>query len=407
MANLTGGNFTSPDTMRDVYTYYSKLYEQQEALYRIDNFFGMGEAWVAFHHEDVAAILKDPRFLKDMRNLTPTQQSHEVNESVDALLEWMINMPNMLTVDPPDHTRLRRLVSKAFTPRTIEELHPRIQQIADELLDAVQDKGEMDLIADFAYPLPIIVISEMLGIPVQDRNQFRVWSRVLGQAALDPNRSDTVLAILDEFIQYIKLLLAEKRRHPGSDVTSCLVQVHDESDQLSENELLSTIWLLISAGHETTVNLIANGMLALLQHPEQMQLLRNDPSLLPSAVEELLRYAGPVTIGSRIAGEDILLHGQTIRKGELVVISLIGANLDAQKFSNPNSLNITRTENEHLAFGKGIHHCLGAPLARMEGQVAFGTLLQRLPNLRLAIEPSQLVYNQDTMRSLASLPVLF
>lgn len=407
MKRLTSDDFISKETMSDVVSFYAKFYEQQEPLNRLDNFFGMGEAWLVFRHDDVAAILKDPRFIKDIRKLTPREQPIEENESVNALMEWVINMPNMLTVDPPDHTRLRRLVSKAFTPNMIEELHPRIQQIADELLDAVQEQGKMDLVTDFAYPLPITVISEMLGIPVAKRNQFREWTRTLGQASLDPKESDAVVATLNEFIQYIKLLLAEKRKNPGNDVISSLVQTYDEGDHLSENELLSTIWLLISAGHETTFNLIANGTLALLQHPDQMRLLQNDSSLVPSAVEELLRFAGPVLLGSRIAGEDIVLHGQTIRKGEMIVITLNGANFDPHKFANSSTLNITREENEHLSFGKGIHHCLGAPLARLEGQVAFRTLLRRLPNLRLAVDPEELIYNKDSMRSLASLPVLF
>ncbi|MGG4192096.1 cytochrome P450 [Paenibacillus jamilae] len=407
MKRLTSDDFISTEPMHDVVSFYAKFYEQQEPLYRLDNFFGMGEAWLAFRHDDVVAILKDPRFIKDIRKLTPREQPIEENASVNALMEWVINMPNMLTVDPPDHTRLRRLVSRAFTPNMIEELHPRIQQIADELLDAVQEQGKMDLVSDFAYPLPITVISEMLGIPVAERSQFREWTRTLGQASLDPKESEAVVATLNEFIQYIQLLLVEKRKNPGNDVISSLVQAYDEGDHLSENELLSTIWLLISAGHETTFNLIANGTLALLQHPDQMRLLQNDSSLVPSAVEELLRFAGPVLLGSRIAGEDIVLHGQTIRKGEMIVITLNGANFDPHKFANPGTLNITREENEHLTFGKGIHHCLGAPLARLEGQVAFRTLLRRLPNLRLAIDPEHLTYNKDSMRSLASLPVLF
>lgn len=410
MEKITGNDFASPETMRDFLAFYKRLAGQQEPLYRLEDFFGRGPAWVAFRHEDVVAILKDPRFVKDMRKLSPPQDQREPsqeNASVNKFLEWTKKMPNMLTVDPPDHTRLRRLASKAFTPHTIEGLRPRIQQIADELLDAVQERGRMDLIADFAYPLPMTVISEMLGIPAADRNAFREWTRELLSASLDPKQADDVEAVLDKFVEYIKALLAEKRAHPGDDITSGLVQAYDEGDQLSENELISTIWLLIVAGHETTVNLIGSGILALLQHPEQMRLLRSDPSLLPSAVEELLRYAGPVIIGSRIAGEDLTLHGKNIRKGETVVVSLAAANLDPHQFSNPEALDITREENEHLAFGKGIHLCLGAPLARLEGQIAFGTLLQRLPNLRLAVAPGQLTYNPSTLRSLASLPVLF
>ncbi|WP_248927802.1 cytochrome P450 family protein [Paenibacillus hamazuiensis] len=410
MEKIISSDFTSPETMRDFFAFYRRLAEHQEPLYRLDDFFGMGGAWIVFRHDDVSAILKDPRFLKDMRKLAP-QQDHEAaavqNASVNKLIEWMKNMPNMLSVDPPDHTRLRRLASKAFTPQMIEGLQPGIQRIADELLDHVEGQGRMELIADFAFPLPIIVISDMLGIPAADRNRFRDWTHKLGKAALDPRDSAAVTTALEEFIQYIKELLAEKRRNPGNDVTSGLVQAHDEGESLSENELLSTIWLLITAGHETTVNLISNGILALLRHPEQMRLLRENPSLLPSAVEELLRYAGPIMITNRFAGEDITLHGKTIRKGETVVISLAGANIDPHKFSNPEALDITREENEHLAFGKGIHHCLGAPLARLEGQIAFGTLLRRFPNLKLANESEQLDYNFSTLRSLAKLPVTF
>ncbi|MFB6365188.1 cytochrome P450 [Paenibacillus elgii] len=410
MEKITSGDFASPETMRDFMTFYKRLAGQQEPLYRLDDFFGMGGAWVAFCHDDVATILKDPRFVKDMRKFAPSQVQRESGQelaSVSKFMEWMKRMPNMLTTDPPDHTRLRRLASKAFTPRMIEGLRPRIQQIADELLDAVQERGRMDLIADFASPLPITVISEMLGIPAADRDQFRKWTRKLLNASLEPDQANIVGELLDEFIEYIKALLAEKRAHPGNDVTSGLVQAHDEGDQLSESELLSTIWLLILAGHETTVNLVGNGTLALLKHPEQMRLLRSDPSLLPSAVEELLRYAGPVMIASRFASEDITMHGKEIRKGEMVLVSLAAANLDPHQFSNPEALDITREENEHIAFGKGIHLCLGAPLARLEGQVAFGTLLQRLPHLRLAVAPEQLTYNRSTMRSLASLPVFY
>lgn len=410
MEKITGNDFASPETMRDFIAFYKRLAGQQEPLYRLDDFFGRGAAWVAFRHDDVVAILKDPRFVKDNRKFAPTQDQRESvqeNASVNKFVEWTKQMPNMLTVDPPDHTRLRRLASKAFTPHTIEGLRPRIQQIADELLDAVQERGRMDLITDFAYPLPMTVISEMLGIPAADRNQFREWTRQLLSASLDPNQADNVGAVLDKFVDYIKTLLSDKRAHPGDDITSGLVQAYDEGDQLSENELISTIWLLIVAGHETTVNLIGNGILALLQHPEQMRLLRSDPSLLPSAVEELLRYAGPVIIGSRLAAEDLTLHGKEIRKGEMVLVSLAGANVDPHHFSNPEALDITREENEHLAFGKGIHLCLGAPLARLEGQIAFGTLLRRLPHLRLAVAPEQLTYNRSTLRSLTSLPVLF
>lgn len=410
MKKLTFNDLNSLETMRNPILFYKNLIEQQERFFHIDDFYGMGGAWVALHYDDVVTILKDPRFIKDLRKFTPPhdkQNPIEENTAVNKLFEWLMNMPNILTVDPPDHTRLRRLVSKSFTPRMIEDLRPRIQQIADELLAAVQEQGKMEIIADFAYPLPTIVISEMLGIPATDRNQFREWTQELMNASVDPSQGTAVTATLEKFIHYIEVLLNEKRLNPDADLISGLIQAKEQEDKLSKNELLSTIWLLIIAGHETTVNLISNGILALLQHPEQMNLLRKDPSLIPSAVNELLRYAGPVMFSSRFAAEDMTIHGKRIHKGELVLISLTAANIDPQKFSYPEELNISREENNHLAFGAGIHHCLGAPLARLEGQIALGTLLQRLPNLRLAIEPNQLNYNHSKIRSLANLPVVF
>jgi cytochrome P450 len=299
------------------------------------------------------------------------------------------------------------LVSKAFTPRMIEQLRPRIQQITDELLDAVQPCGQMDLIHDFASPLPITVICEMLGIPATDRQQFRTWTQTVVNAS--SQRDPAIRVAVEAFRHYIKTLLAEKRAHPGSDLTSSLVSVEENGELLSENELREMIFLLIVAGHETTVNLIGNGTLALLQHPDQMHRLQRHPSLILSAIEELLRYTAPLSLSDeRWATEDIALHGKVIRKGEMVFAFLIAANTDPQQFPDPELLDIARQENQHLAFGKGIHYCLGAPLARLEGQIAFGTLLQRLPNLRLASDPEQLIWNSNPMlHGLTSLPVTF
>lgn len=410
MKKLTFKDLNLPKTMRNPIMFYKNLIKQQERFFQIDDFYGMGGTWVALHYDDVITILKDSRFIKDLRKFTPLHdKQHPILENPVAskLFDWLMNMPNMLTVDPPNHTRLRRLVSKAFTPRMIEDLRPRIQQIADELLVAVQEQGKMEIISDFAYPLPIIVISEMLGIPTTDRSQFREWTKVLMNASVYPSEGAAVTTTLEKFIQYIEALLNEKRLNPDADLISELVQTKEQEDKLSNNELLSTIWLLIIAGHETTVNLISNGVLALLQHPEQMNLLRENPSLISSAVDELLRYSGPVMFISRLASEDMTIHGKIIRKGDLVLLSLTAANIDPQKFTYPEILNISREENNHLAFGAGIHHCLGAPLARLEGQIALGTLLQRLPNLRLAIKPDQLNYNHSKIRSLVNLPVFF
>lgn len=390
MSQIRLQEFQSQETKRDLHLFYAQL-RSMEPLHYVEDL----NFWLTTTYEDALFVLRDPRLIKDRRKLSP--QLYEQDPILASIFQ------NMLTVDPPDHSRLRRLVSKAFTPRMIEQLRPRIQQIADELLDAVQEQGSMDVITEFAYPLPITVISEMLGIPVSDRASFRTWTQTI------INHKEDTQAALMAFLQYIQSLLAIKRENPGNDLVSGLVQVRENEDQLSENELISMVFLLIVAGHETTVNLLGNGMLALMQHPDQMKLLRADPALLPTAVEELLRYTAPVSISDeRWASEDIPLHGKVIRKGEQVVAALISANADTQQFSDPTKLDITRQENQHLAFGKGIHFCLGAPLARLEGQIAFGTLLRRLPNLHLAIEPNQLTWNSNPMlHGLTSLPVAF
>jgi cytochrome P450 PksS len=412
MKKIRSEDFSSSENMKDVVGFYKKLSEQQEPLIRLNDYYGMGPAWLAVHYEDTVAILKDPRFIKDMRKLVPAQDHADLEDrpaenSMKEQFEWVMKLPNMLEVDPPDHTRLRRLTAKAFTPQMIKNLEPRIGQIADELLDAVQKKGKMDLIADFAFPLPFRVIAEMLGIPVLDQDKIRDWTYILMSSNSDPSQNANVIAMIKEYISYIRAILEEKRKHPTEDIISSLVYAHDQGDKLSESELISTIQLLITAGHETTTNLIGNGMVALQKHPEQLALLRGNLSLLPSAVEELLRYTGPIMINYRFAGEDITMYGKNIRKGEIVLFSHGTANFDPKQFSDPEVFDITRRENDHLAFGKGIHHCLGAPLARLEAKVAFGTLFRRFPDLKLAIDPDEIMYNNNALRSIASIPMTF
>lgn len=405
MTQFTFADLLNQETKRNPIAFSARLREQGP-LVRITGFLGMGEAWMATTYNDAIAILKDPRFVKDIQKTgLPDEMRKEDTSLINHFLAFR---RDMLTVDPPDHTRLRGLVSKAFTPRMIEQLRPRIQQITDELLDAVQTQGKMDLITDFAFPLPITLISEMLGIPAADRPQFRVWTHMIVAGPTGKNTKEA-LAALETFVQYIKTFLADKHAHPGNDLTSSLVRAEEHGDRLSETELISTLFLLIVAGHETTVNLIGNGTLALLEHPDQMQLLRANPTLINSAIEELLRYTAPVLFSTpRWASEDILMHDTVIHRGEMVFVSLIGADTDPQEFADPETLNILRQENQHLAFGKGIHYCLGAPLARLEGQIAIGTLLQRLPGLQLACPSSQFTWTQNPLlRSLTSLPVTF
>lgn len=401
MKNLQLADFISQETKRDPAVFFARL-RTEGPLLPMPGFLDGGQAWIVTTYEDAFTILKDPRFVKDPQKfLSPDRPTH----SIQDYLAWK---RDLLTVDPPDHTRLRALVSKAFTPRMVERLGPRIQQIADELIDAVEKQGQMELIADFAFPLPITVISELLGIPPEDRARFRNWLQTFIKAAFGPQVEGAV-TILETFIHYIKTLLETKRAHPEDDLISTLIQAEERGDTLSENELLAMIFLLIIAGHETTVNLIGNGVLALLQHPDQLLLLRSDPTLLPSAVEELLRYTGPVSLASqRWVSEDISMHGVVLHKGDQVFVSLIGADTDPHQFTDPETLNILRQENKHLTFGKGIHYCLGAPLARLEGQIAFGALLRRLPHLQLAEAEENLIWAKNPiMRGLTNLPVTF
>ncbi|QBD77160.1 cytochrome P450 [Ktedonosporobacter rubrisoli] len=369
------------------------------------------EMWLATTYEDTSAILKDPRFTMDLQKVAVMMSEQGGRKEAPLRYVPLAAWPHLLNTDPPEHTRLRNLVSKAFTPRMIEQLKPRISQVTDELITAVQDKGQMDLIADFTFPLPITIILDMLGIPVADRQQFRTWTQAIvqSQGDVEIDKIEAGRTAEKEFIDYIKMLLATKHAHRDDDLTSRLIQASEQGDTLSEEEIISMVLLLITAGHETTVHLIDNGMLALLMHPEQMQLLRDDPSLLVAAVEELLRYVAPVSLSApRWACEDISIHGHVVRKGEMVRCALLGADTDPQQFSDPEYLDILRQEKQHLSFGKGIHFCLGAPLARLEGQIAIEALLKRLPNLQLACAPEQLVWqNAGSLRVLAALPLKF
>lgn len=394
MTEITTSDLLAQETKSNPHVFYAQLRLTEPIVY-VEGL----DTWLLTTYEDALWLLKDPRFTKDRRKLTELEGKQD--ESWGSFV-----MRNLLMVDPPDHTRLRSLVSKAFTPRMIEHLRPHIQQITDDLLDAAEERGAMDLIADFAYPLPLTVISDMLGIPVTDRQRFREWTQALVDVTTEKEqRRDAI----QQFLNYLKTLLEEKRAHPDNDLTSGLVQAEENGDQLDENELISMLILLIIAGHETTVNLLGNGALALLQHPDQFQLLQHDPSLIAGAVEELLRYTSPVSLSDeRWASEDIESNGKLIRKGQQVLAALISANADPQHVHAGEVLDLTRSENQHLAFGKGIHTCLGAPLARLEGQIAFSTLLRRMPNLRLAGDPAHLDWKRNpVLRGLTSLPVTF
>jgi cytochrome P450 PksS len=315
---------------------------------------------------------------------------------------------NMLDLDPPDHTRLRSLVHKAFTPSLVEQMRSRTQAIADELLDCVVATGEMDLIKDFALPLPMTIITEILGVPAKDHNKFHRWSQAVVSLS-SPNPTLSVLPGVWKFIRYLRQFFKVRRRDPQNDLVTALIKAEEAGDKLNEDELLAMVFLLLIAGHETTVNLIGNGTLALLENPNQMRKLRDEPSLIKPAVEELLRYTSPVLMTTeRYARESAMIHDVMIPQGEMMLGVLGSANRDETVFDNPNELQITREPNRHLSFGQGIHFCLGAPLARMEAQIAFTTLLRRLPELRLKNPPLSLRWRPSIfLRGLAALPVNF
>ena len=382
--------------------------------------------WFVIRYAEVVAMLKDnERFANDPSNtLTEEEYAQLFQQATEHLTDEQQQMAaqtdeilrrNLLAVDPPDHSRLRRLVAIPFTPKFIEGLRSRIQVIADTLLDAVQARAdetgrrEMELISDFAYPLPLTVISEMLGIPLADRGKFREWSQAAVSFTPADRANPAVTAKLIEFIAYMHRLVADKRSHPGDDLLSGLVLAEAEGDKLSENELLSMIFVLIVAGHETTVNLIGNGMLALFEHPEQRARLRENPSLLKPAIEEMLRYYGPVEMSlTRWVRQDTEFGGRNMRRGEQIMAVLASANHDGEQFPDPDVFDISREPNRHIAFGTGIHACLGATLARLEGQIAFATLLSRVPDLALAIPRDEVCWRDATfLRGLTRLPVTF
>jgi cytochrome P450 len=373
--------------------------------------------WLVTRYGEAREVLKDHRrFVKVPRGADgeePDGWMHGVPEEMRPF------MRHLLAVDPPDHTRLRKLVQKAFTPRFVEERRDRVQAIADGLLDEVEGRAgrtgrrEMDLIDDYAFPLPMTVISEMLGVPHADRGDFRRWSNAAIGSDFTVEYEQGIARSMGEFADFLRSLFEAKRREPGADLITGLLRAEEDGETLSEDELLSMIFVLIIAGHETTVNLIANGTLALLSHPDQLDKLKADPSLVVSAVEELLRYDGPAERTTmRFAARDAKVGGVAIPEGEPVMVALASADRDEGRFGeDAQELDVSRFSGghgEHLAFGKGIHVCLGAPLARMEGQVAIGTLLRRLPNLELAAQPEDLSWRRSLLiRGLVSLPLAF
>jgi cytochrome P450 len=355
--------------------------------------------WLITGYGEARAALADPRLSKHMPGWHPEP------DSIFAALDL-----HMLNSDPPDHERLRKLVNKAFTARRVERLRPRITAIAAGLLDDMQAGGrpgvrpEVDLLASFAFPLPITVICELLGVPAGDRDDFRTWSATIVANTAAP---EVFQAHATAMVRYFKALLAAKRREPADDLLSALIAARDDEDSLSENELVSMAFLLLVAGHETTVNLIASGVLALLLNPAELARLRAEPALIGGAVEELLRYVNPVNHTTfRCAAEPVEIGGVRINRGDPVIVALSGANRDPARFGDPDRLDLGRDSAGHLAFGHGIHYCLGAPLARLEAEIAISGLLARFGSISLAVPVTSLRWRPSTLiHGLESLPV--
>ena len=360
--------------------------------------------WIVTRYDDARRALNDPRLAKDATGFARVLDRHPVPPERRAVFAQELGR-HMLSSDPPDHTRLRKLVSRAFTMRAIAGMRPRIEALAAELADRMAaGPPEVDLLDAFAFPLPMSVICDLLGVPDTERTTFRRWSNtLLSSDGTGADRTAAGLAIA----QYLGALVAEKRARPADDMLSAIVAASDDADRLSADETVSMAFLLLVAGHETTVNLIGNGVLALLRSPDRLAELRADPDLVPRAVEEFLRFDGPVNLATfRHTTEPVEIGGCAIPAGEVVLVALASADRDPDRFPAPDDLDPHRDVTGHLAFGFGLHHCLGAPLARLEGEVAFRTLLARFPDLVLAVDPGELTWRQSIlMRGLTRLPV--
>jgi cytochrome P450 len=379
--------FTPSDLrfIADPYPAYARLRPAGRVLYD-----QASDHWLVPHHADVRALLRDRRFGRTYLHVATHAEMGRPPEPAYLAPFWQLIRNGMLDREPPDHTRLRRLVAKAFTPRMVERLRDRVQATTDRLVDAVADAGGGDLVADVAEPLSVAVISDLLGVPEADRPLLRPWSaQICGMYEVNPSPEAGRAAsrAATEFSEYLRGLSRERRARPADDLVTALAQVVDAGDQLTEDELIGTVVLLLNAGHEATVNVTGIGWWQLFRHPDQLARLRAEPALLPGAVDELLRYDTPLQLFERWVLEDVELHGVAVPKGAELGLLFGSANRDPAVFPQPDRLDLGREPNPHLSFGAGVHYCLGAPLGRLELELAFGTLLRRLPRMELAVEP--------------------
>jgi len=364
-------------------------YEELRARGRV-HYYEPTNQWLVPHHADVSALLRDRRLGRTYQHRFTHEDFGRTAPPPEHEPFHVLNDHGMLDLEPPDHTRIRRLVSKAFTPRTVERLRPYVEGLAGELVDRLVEAGGGDLLTDVAEPLPVSVIAEMLGVPESERAPLRPWSAdICGMYELNPSEEVARKAVRAsvEFTEYLRGLIEARRKEPGDDLISGLIAAHDEGDRLTEQEMISTCVLLLNAGHEATVNATVNGWWALFRHPGQLAALRADHALIPTAVEELMRYDTPLQLFERWVLDDIEIDGTTVPRGAEIAMLFGSANRDAAVFEDPDTLDLSRAENPHISFSAGIHYCIGAPLARIELAASMSALLTKAPGLRLAGEP--------------------
>ena len=399
-AQLSLYHLLDPEVLANPYPLFKKLRDHDPVHW--DPFL---HAWIVTRYEDVVTVLT--RFSAD-RTPTPEQLDSMGMAAMNPIAQVMVKQ--MLFLDAPAHTRLRSLCSTAFTPAKVARLQQRIQEIADQLLDRALESGRMDVISGYASPLPAIVTAEMLGVPIEDHEQLKDWStdfaEMLGNFQHNPDRSERVLKSVEGMLMYFRAAMRDQSRHPRPGLVSSLMSAEVDGARLNDDEIIANLIVTMVGGQETTTNLIGNGLLSLLRNPDQLELLRSDPSIMTSAIEELLRYESPSQHTARLAHEDLTLGGKSIRKRQAVIAVMAAGNRDPSRFPDPDRLDLRRPDNRHLAFGWGAHFCFGAPLARLEGRIAFETMLRRLSNISL--EPVDLVWRDNLgLRGLKSLPVTF
>jgi cytochrome P450 len=390
-----------PEVLANPYPLFKRLRETDPVHW--DSFL---HAWVVTRYEDVVNVM-----LRCSADRTPTpQQLEAMGMAAELQPIAQVMVKQMLFMDAPAHTRLRALCASAFTPARVAALKQRIQEIADQLLDRVIDSGRMDVIADFANPLPAIVTAELFGVPVEDHQELKDWStdfaEMLGNFQHNPDRARRVLSSTEKLLAYFQRAIRQQEKNPRPGLVNSLMNAEVDGSRLTEEEIVANLIVTMVGGQETTTNLIGNGLVSLLKNPDQLERLKNDSSILPSAIEELLRYESPSQHTARLAPEDMWLGGKQIQKRQAVIAVFAAANRDPERFPEPDKLDLRREDNRHVAFAWGAHYCFGAPLARMEGQIAFETMLRRLPGIRL--EPQELMWRENLgLRGLKSLFITF